>query len=203
MPSTVPGMRLLMVGPPGAGKGTQAKRLADHYGLVHIASGELFRREVAAETPLGSQAAQYLERGDLVPDELVVEMIRPIVVDAVERGGYVLDGFPRTLGQAKEAYRVAKQIQGIELQAVVHLEVPRPIVRRRLLARAGMEGRGDDLPATIEHRLDVYDEQTVPLLAFYEGRGLVVRVDGAADPDEVQQAIIAAVDGLVTSTVGR
>ncbi len=189
-------MRLLMVAPPGAGKGTQAGRLAAHYGIAHISSGDLFRREVAAGTPIGRKAAAYLGRGDLVPDQLVLEMLAGPVLEAAAGGGYVLDGFPRTLAQAEEAYRVAQQVSGVELQAVVHLQVGREELRRRLLSRAGREGRGDDTEAVIEHRLDVYDSETAPMLGFYAGRGLVVDVDGEMPVQQVFEAIVGAVDAL-------
>ena len=178
-------MRLLLVAPPGAGKGTQAERLAAHYGIMHLSSGELFRKEVAAETPTGKLAAAYLERGDLVPDEVVLDMLRDTVMEAARTGGYVLDGFPRTLRQAEEAYLVAQQVDGIELQAVIHLQVGRQELRRRLLSRAKREGRSDDTEATVNHRLDVYDAETEPLIGFYAGRGLVVEVNGEQSVEEV------------------
>jgi adenylate kinase len=187
-------MRLLMVAPPGAGKGTQAERLAAHYKIAHLSSGDLFRKEVAAGTEIGRAAEAYLQRGDLVPDELVIEMLTAPVLEAVSGGGYVLDGFPRTLRQAEEAYRAAQQVEGVELQAVVHLEVGRDEVRRRLLARARREGRSDDNDATISRRLDVYDAETEPLLGFYAARGLVVDINGEQSVDEVFADIVAAVD---------
>jgi adenylate kinase len=190
-------MRLLMVAPPGAGKGTQAARLAQHYGIVHLSSGELFRKEVAAGTLIGRAAAGYLERGDLVPDELVLEMLAGPALEAAARGGYVLDGFPRTVRQAEEAYEFAQQFEDVELQAVIHLNVGRPELRRRLLSRGRREGRQDDDEATIDHRLDVFDRETKPLLDYYAGRGLVVNVDGEQSVEDVFAAIVAAVDGLL------
>jgi adenylate kinase len=189
-------MRLLLVAPPGAGKGTQAERLAAHYDITHLSSGELFRKEVAAGTPTGKLAAAYLERGDLVPDEVVLEMLRDTVLEAARTGGYVLDGFPRTLRQAEEAYQVAQEVDGIELQAVIHLQVGRPELRRRLLSRARREGRSDDTEATVDHRLDVYDAETEPLLGFYAGRGLVVNVNGEQAVEAVFADIIKAVDSV-------
>jgi adenylate kinase len=189
-------MRLQMVAPPGAGKGTQAARLASHYGMAHLSSGELLREEVAAGSEIGRDVAAYLERGDLVPDEVVIEILTKPVLDAVEHGGYVLDGFPRTLRQAEEAHRVAKQVEGIELQAVVHLAVGHDEVRRRLLARARREGRSDDTGTTIAHRLEVFDAQTRPLLAYYAGRGLVVDIDGEQPVEKVFADIVDALDSL-------
>ena len=189
-------MRLLMVAPPGAGKGTQATRLARQYRIAHLSSGDLFRREVAAGTEIGRQAAAYLARGDLVPDSLVLEMLAPVVLEAAAQGGYVLDGFPRTLAQAEEAYAVATRVAGVELQAVVHLEVSRDELLRRLLARAQQDGRVDDTEAVITHRLEVYDRETAPMLEFYAGRGLVVDIDGEQSIDEVFEATVGAIDAL-------
>jgi adenylate kinase len=190
-------MRLLMVAPPGAGKGTQAARLAHHYGIAHLASGDLLRKEVAAATEIGRAAAPYLERGDLVPDDLVLKMLTIEVLEASTDKGYVLDGFPRTLRQAEAAYEIARQFEDVTLQAVIHLEVGRDELRRRLLARAHREGRSDDDEATISHRLEVYDRETEPLLGFYAERGLVVDIDGEQSIDDVFQDIVAAVDGLL------
>lgn len=191
-------MRLLMVAPPGAGKGTQAGRLAAHYSIAHLSSGDLFRHEVAAGTRIGREADAYLSRGDLVPDRLVLEMLAGPILEAAARGGYVLDGFPRTLTQAEQAYQVAQQVSGVELQAVVHLQVGREELRRRLLARARTEGRRDDTGAVIEHRLDVYVSETAPMLDFYAGRGLVVDVNGEMPVAQVFDAIVGAVDALRT-----
>ncbi len=189
-------MRLLMVAPPGAGKGTQATRLASHYGIAHLSSGDLFRREIAAGTRIGQEAAGYLSRGDLVPDHLVMEILAGPILEAAAQGGYVLDGFPRTLAQAEEAYEMARRVAGVELQAVVHLEVGRDELRRRLLHRAETDGRRDDTESVIEHRLDVYDSETAPMLDFYAGRGLVVDIDGDQPVSEVFSAIVGAIDAL-------
>jgi adenylate kinase len=187
-------MRLLMVAPPGAGKGTQAERLAKHYGIAHLASGDLLRREVATGTEIGNAAAGYLERGDLVPDDLVLKMLTIEVLEASADAGYVLDGFPRTLRQAEAAYQIAKQFEDVTLQAVIHLEVGRDELRRRLLGRARREGRNDDDEATINHRLEVYDRETQPLLAFYAERGLVLNINGEQPIEKVFADIVAAVD---------
>jgi adenylate kinase len=192
-------MRLLMVAPPGAGKGTQAKRLAEHYGIAHLASGDLLRKEVAAGTEIGKAAQPYLERGDLVPDDLVLKMLTIEVLEASFERGYVLDGFPRTLRQAEAAYQIGRQFKDVTLQAVIHLDVGPDELRRRLLGRAKREGRADDDLATINHRLEVYDRETQPLLGFYAERGLVVNVDGDQPIEKVFTDIVAAVDGLLAS----
>ena len=168
-------MRLLLVAYPGAGKGTQAAKLAAHYGIAHLSSGALLRTEVAQGTKIGLIAADYLRRGDLVPDELVLEMLSVPVLEAASNGGYVLDGFPRTLRQAEEAYSVARQVEGIELQAVVHLRVSHDELRNRLRLRADREGRSDDGDDVIERRFKVYDTETEPLLDFYTQRGVAHR----------------------------
>ncbi len=189
-------MRLLLVASPGAGKGTQAVRLAAHYGIAHLSSGALLRAEVAKGSEIGRIAAEYMERGDLVPDELVIQMLTVPVLEASRNGGYVLDGFPRTLRQAEEAYAVAQQIEGIELQAVIHLKVSQEELRRRLLARADTEGRVDDTERGIARRFEVYDAETQPLFAFYAGRGILLEIDGAQDVERVFDDITTAIDGL-------
>jgi adenylate kinase len=189
-------MRLLLVAYPGAGKGTQAAKLAAHYKIAHLSSGALLRTEVANGTRIGQTAADYLQRGDLVPDELVIEMLSGPVLEAVQTGGYVLDGFPRTVLQAQEAYRVAQQVGGIELQAVIHLVVGRDELSNRLLARAQLEGRSDDTESAIAHRFDVYDAETEPMLGFYATRGLLVDINGEQSVQQVFADIAAVVDRL-------
>lgn len=179
-------MRLLLIGAPGAGKGTQAELLAKRFGLAHISSGDLLRQHVKEQTSLGQTVKSYIDQGDLVPDSLVLDMLRKPVVAAVENGGYVLDGFPRTVEQAEAAFPVAHAL-GVEVQAAIHLDVPREELVRRLLARR----RGsEDTEEVIEHRLEVYLEKTVPLLAYYAGRELMFAVDGAQPPESVHEEIV-------------
>lgn len=185
-------MRLLLIGAPGSGKGTQAGFLAQRYGITHISSGDLLRQHVQQQTALGRQIKSYLDRGDLVPISVVVDMLRKPVVAAVETGGYVLDGFPRTVEQAQAAFATAHAL-GVEVQAAIHLDVPRDELVRRLLAR----GRGsDDTEEVIEHRLQVYEDQTVPLLEYYAGREWMFAVDGAQPPDAVHQEIVTRLHKL-------
>jgi adenylate kinase len=185
-------MRLLLIGAPGSGKGTQAGRLAQRYGITHISSGDLLRQHVREQTALGRQIQSYVDRGDLVPTGIVVDMLRKPVVAAVEAGGYVLDGFPRTVEQAQAAFPTAHAL-GAEVQAAVHLDVPRAELVRRLLAR----GRGsDDTQEVIEHRLQVYLDETVPLLEYYANREWMFAVDGAQPPDAVHQEIVARLHKL-------
>lgn len=190
-------MRLLMVAYPGAGKGTQATKLAAHYRIAHLSSGELLRAEVTSRTRIGRVAADYLSKGDLVPDELVFEMLLPPLLEAARNGGYVLDGFPRNLRQAEEAYSVAQEREDdIALQAVFSLRVGRDELRKRLTARADREGRTDDTEVGIAHRFEVFETETEPLLAFYARRGILVEIDGEQSVEDVFGAITSAVDRL-------
>jgi adenylate kinase len=185
-------VRLLLIGAPGSGKGTQATRLAEHFRLTHISSGDLLRKHVTDGTALGREVQQFVQRGDLVPDSLILDVLRKPVVAASQSGGYVLDGFPRTVEQAQIAYAVAKDL-GVEAQVAVHLDVPREELVRRLLAR----GRGtDDTEAVIEHRLEVYQEHTVPMLAYYAEREELVTVDGGRPPDEVSWALVSRLERI-------
>jgi adenylate kinase len=188
-------VRVVLIGPPGSGKGTQAVRLAEHYGAVHIAAGDALRHEIAEGTELGQRVQDYLDSGDLVPDDLVVELLWGRIVEAARNGGYVLDGFPRTVSQAETAYRMAAA-DGITAQAAVYLDGDSDALVARMLARAHIDGRVDDTATVIAHRLAVFAEQTAPLVDYYEQRGLLVRVDAMAPPDEVTKAIIKALDAL-------
>jgi adenylate kinase len=189
-------MRLLLIGAPGAGKGTQAERLAVRFGITHISSGDLLRQHVRDQTALGQEIKSYVDRGDLVPDSLVMDMLRKPVVAAADTGGYVLDGFPRTVEQAKTAFAVAQPL-GAEVQAAIHLDAPDPELVRRLLAR----GRGsDDTEEVIAHRLQVYRENTIPLLEYYAGREWMFAVDGAQPPDAVHEEIVTRLRKLAAFT---
>jgi adenylate kinase len=179
-------MRLLLIGAPGAGKGTQAERLAERFNIAHISSGDLLRQHVRDQTSIGQTIKAYVDAGDLVPDSVVLDMLRKPVVAAAESGGYVLDGFPRTVDQAKAAFEVAHPL-GVEVQAAVHLDVPDEELIRRLLAR----GRGtDDSEEVIAHRLQVYREKTIPLLEYYAGREWMFAVDGTRSPGQVHEDIV-------------
>ena len=187
-------MRVLLVAPPGAGKGTQAAKIADYYRIANLSSGVLLRREIAAESEIGRKAIEYVRRGDLVPDDLIFRVLAEPLIRAAQNGGYVLDGFPRNLRQARAAYRVARENPSIELQAVVHLDVPLEELTRRLLARAVQEGRIDDAENVVTHRLEVFATSTEPLLGFYRERRLVIDVNGNQDVDRVFRAIVKGLD---------
>lgn len=182
-------MRLLLLAPPGGGKGTQGGRLAERLGVRHISAGELLRAEARAGTPVGREVAAYQEGGDLVPDEIVFDVLTPVVVAAVARGGYILDGFPRTLPQATAAAALGARL-GLTLQAVVYLYAPEAVLVQRLLSRAGQGGRGDDTSAVIRHRLDVFTTTTSPLIAYYRGRGILLAVDADQPPEAVTTEIL-------------
>jgi adenylate kinase len=185
-------MRLLLIGAPGAGKGTQAGLLAARFGVAHISSGDLLRQHVQDLTSLGQKVKSFVDHGDLVPDGLVMDILRKPVVAAATSGGYILDGFPRTVEQAEASYAVVAEL-GVEVQAAVHLDVPQDELVRRLLAR----GRGsDDTEAIIEHRLQVYQEMTVPLIEYYAGRELMFVVDGARPAEEVHGDIVRRIQKL-------
>ena len=178
-------MRMLLIGAPGAGKGTQAVTIAERFGVAHISSGDLLRKHVEEGTSIGRAAKAYLARGDLVPDGVVMDMLYKPVVAATRAGGYVLDGFPRTVDQAKAAYATASSL-GVAVEFAVFLDVPRAELVRRLLAR----GRGqDDTPDVIEHRLEVYEAKTLPMLDYYSEREELITVNGARPQAEVAWSI--------------
>jgi adenylate kinase len=185
-------MRMLLIGAPGAGKGTQAELIAERFGITHLSSGDLLRKHVTENTTIGRAAKQYLVKGDLVPDAIVMDMLRKPTVAASEAGGYVLDGFPRTVDQAKSAYETARGL-GVAVEVAVFLEVPAAELTRRLLAR----GRGqDDTPEVIEHRLAVFEAKTRPMLDYYAEREELITVNGARPVPEVAWSIAVQLQQL-------
>lgn len=189
-------MRMLLIGAPGAGKGTQAELIAERFGITHISSGDLLRKHVDDETAIGRAAKEYLSRGDLVPDAIVMDMLRKPVVAASESGGYVLDGFPRTVDQAKAAYETASSL-GVAVEVAIFLEVQPAELTRRLLAR----GRGqDDRPEVIEHRLTVFESMTRPMLDYYARRAELITVNGARPVPEVAWSITVQLQQLRRKT---
>ena len=183
-------MRVLLIGPPGAGKGTQATRIADHFDLARIATGDLLREEAAKGTELGKVAKEYMDRGDLVPDDLVIEMTRERMVEANEEGGYVLDGYPRTLAQAEAAYRWALA-RGIPFDLTLYFEIEEQELLARLAGRAREEHRSDDTEETIRHRLEVFAAQTRPLVDYYQRRGVLVPINAVGPVDAISEEIFA------------
>lgn len=194
-PPSTDAIRLLMLGAPGAGKGTQGVRLAERYGARHVSTGDLLRAQVAAGTELGRRAQPFMERGDLVPDELVLGMVLDDVLGPSSPPSYVLDGFPRTVAQARAAYEQAVASDRV-LDAVISLELDAEELVRRLERRGRETGRVDDDEETVRHRIEEYERKTRPLLGYYEQREILIRVDAVGDPDEVFTRIVQAVDAL-------
>ncbi|MFD4323369.1 adenylate kinase [Nocardioides sp. NPDC058538] len=186
-------MRIIIMGPPGAGKGTQAKHLAQHHGIPAISTGDIFRANVSLATPLGLEAKRYLDAGEYVPDEITNNMVRDRIGEPDAAGGFLLDGYPRTLAQVEELDGMIEPT-GHELDAVISLVVDEDEVVTRLLQRARIEGRADDTEDIIRRRQEIYLEQTSPLIGAYRERGLIVEVDGLGEVDEVTKRILSACD---------
>ncbi|MFO7292691.1 MAG: adenylate kinase [Acidimicrobiia bacterium] len=178
-------MKLLFIGPPGAGKGTQAGRVADRLGIPHISTGDMFRHHVAAGTELGKQVKAIMEAGDYVPDSITVAMLKERIAEDDAAGGFILDGFPRTIAQVEA---LDELIGEDGLDKVVLFRVDNDVLVERMLAR----GRADDNEETIRNRLNVYEEQTAPLIDLYRERGVLVEVDGVGEIDEITERVIAA-----------
>ena len=214
------------MGPPGAGKGTQAQFIAEHVDVPKISTGDIFRANVSAGTPLGLQAKQFMDRGDLVPDEVTIDMVRNRLAEPDAMGGFLLDGFPRTVPQAETLDDILRETADSKLDVVLELVVDNEEVVRRLSGRRTcrtcnhiwhvdfdppqVEGvcdldqgelyqRDDDRPETIENRLEVYDDQTAPLIAYYAGRGLLVGIDATGPVDDVTVRAIDALRTFVSS----
>jgi adenylate kinase len=188
-------MRVVLVGPPGAGKGTQAGRIVDRFGGVHIATGDILRSNADRGTELGRTASRYMDRGELVPDEVMIDMVLERLGEDDCAGGFVLDGFPRTVPQAEALGRRLDQL-GRPLDVVVSLEAGEDELRRRLAARAEEQDRAeDDDEGAIRRRLELFDRETEPLLDFYGGQGLLVGVDAEGGVDEVTGRVAAALGG--------
>ena len=177
-------MRLILLGPPGAGKGTQAARLATRLGVPAISTGDIFRANVSEGTELGQLAQKYMDAGEYVPDEVTNQMVAARLSEPDAEAGFLLDGYPRTEAQVDELDSIL-EANGHQLSHVVELTADTDEVVARLLNRAKEQGRADDTESVIRRRLDVYAEQTAPLVRTYASRGLLVQVDGMGDMDEV------------------
>ena len=195
-------MRLILLGPPGAGKGTQAQRLVERHGIIQLSTGDMLRAAVRNGTPLGMKVKDIMHRGELVPDDVVVSIVAERIAQPDARHGFILDGFPRTVGQADALDRVLARIHQ-ELDAVIKLKVDSSILLERIEARvAAMIARGetvraDDNPEALKRRLDEYRLQTAPLIEYYEKKGLLRIVDGMAPID----AVTAAIDRMLAPQV--
>jgi adenylate kinase len=199
MPSPSPTrspIRLLLLGAPGSGKGTQGARLAERYGARHVSTGDLLRAQVRAGTELGRQAQPYMDRGDLVPDELILGMVLEDVLGPTSPPSYVLDGFPRTVAQARAAYEQAVASDRV-LDAVICLVLEHDELIARLEQRGRETGRADDREATVRHRIEEYEQKTLPLLDYYAGRKILLRVDANGEVEEVFERIVDALEALL------
>jgi adenylate kinase len=188
-------MRIILMGPPGAGKGTQASVVAEHFGVPAISTGDIFRANVSQDTELGRKAKEYMDAGEYVPDEVTNLMVRNRIDEPDAEPGFLLDGYPRTVAQVEELDGMIKHT-GHALDAVVVLTVEAEELVQRLLARAQTDGRSDDTEDVIRRRQEVYLEQTEPLIEVYRDRGLLIEVDGMGEVDEVSQRIFKALQDV-------
>ena len=191
-------MRAILLGPPGAGKGTQAARLAERYGVPAISTGDIFRKNASEGTELGIQAQRFMDAGEYVPDELTNLMVRNRIDEPDAERGFLLDGYPRTLAQVEELDGMIKHT-GHVLDAVVVLTVDKEELVQRLLQRAETEGRADDTEDVVRRRQEVYHDQTAPLIDVYRDRGLMIEVDGMGEVDEVSKRVLDALVDVMES----
>jgi len=185
--------RLLLLGPPGVGKGTQAQKLIDRLGIPQISTGEMLRAAVAADSSVGRHAKGYMERGELVPDDVVIGVARERLSQRDAGKGFVLDGFPRTVQQAQALDRILSEL-GVELERCVVLTAEPGELVKRLLRRAELEGRPDDNEETIGTRMRVYEQETAPLVAYYREHGIVAHVDGLGEIEAIADRIAEALE---------
>ncbi len=185
-------LNLIIFGPPGSGKGTQSVKIAEKYDLAHISTGDIFRSEIKNKTPLGLRVQSIIEKGELVPDELLIEILENALDKKAGKAGYIFDGFPRTLQQAKDLDNLMKK-RADKVTLVIALEVNRDEVVKRLLNRAKLEGRKDDTEEVILNRMNVYQSQTTPLIEYYEKQDKFQQVFGLGSIDEIFDSICRAI----------
>ncbi|MCI5825736.1 MAG: adenylate kinase [Arcanobacterium sp.] len=190
--------RLVIVGPPGAGKGTQATTIAQAMGIPEISTGAIFRANIAGGTELGKRAQGYIDGGNLVPDEVTDAMVRARLGEPDAAAGFLLDGYPRNAHQVEELDRILADL-GTQLDAVIELVIPDDAIVGRLLHRAEVEGRADDTEPVIRHRIEVYHQQTQPVVSAYERRGIVLAIDGVGTIPEVHDRIVAALSARLSA----
>jgi len=191
-------MRMILMGPPGAGKGTQAQVVAERYSIPAISTGDIFRKNASEGTELGIQAQRFMDAGEYVPDELTNLMVRNRIDEPDAERGFLLDGYPRTLAQVEELDGMIKHT-GHVLDAVVVLTVDKEELVQRLLQRAQTEGRADDTEDVVRRRQEVYHDQTAPLIDVYRDRGLMIEVDGMGEVDEVSKRVLDALVDVMES----
>jgi len=193
-------MRLVLLGPPGAGKGTQAERLVKQHGIVQLSTGDMLRAAVAAGTDVGKRAKEIMDRGDLVPDDVMVDIIAERIQRPDAARGFILDGFPRTVAQADALAKLLRE-RGLKLDRVVEISVDEGILQERIAKRAKETGgaRADDTAATLHNRIAVYRKQTAPVAEYYRGKGMLSTVDGMGTMEEVSAAIGQALKAPATA----
>jgi adenylate kinase len=191
----------IFLGPPGAGKGTQAKLLSEHLGVAHVSTGDLLRKAVAAGTALGQQAKAYMEKGDLVPDALLLGLVKEALVGPAKKG-CILDGYPRNQAQAEALDRLLSEV-GQSLAGVMELRVSEQVLVDRIAGRAQAEGRVDDSKETVRNRLRVYERETAPLVAYYQGRQALIPVAGEGTVEEIQLRLRRATAASDSAPGGR
>ncbi len=189
-------INLILFGPPGSGKGTQAQKLVDKYSFLHISTGDLFRYEMGNNTPLGKKAKSYIEKGELVPDAVTVGMLRNKVEANPDVKGYIFDGFPRTIAQSESLDALLTE-KGTEVSRLVMLEVPDQEIIKRILERGKTSGRADDNdPEIIQNRIDVYKKETAPVFEYYHKKGKAARLNGVGGIEEIFDRICGEIEAL-------
>lgn len=189
-------INLILFGPPGSGKGTQAKKLVDNYGLLHISTGDLFRHEMGNDTPLGKKAKSYIEKGELVPDSVTVGMLRNKVEANPDVPGYIFDGFPRTIPQSEALDQLLAE-KGQQVDRLIMLDVPDDEIVKRILERGKTSGRKDDLDEDIiRNRIEVYKSETSPVFDYYQQKGKSVKINGVGSIDEIFERLCEELDAL-------
>ncbi|MFZ9027870.1 MAG: adenylate kinase [Crocinitomicaceae bacterium] len=189
-------LNIVLFGPPGAGKGTQSERLITEFGLVHLSTGDIFRYNMKNDTDLGQLAKSYIEKGQLVPDEVTINMLKAEVQKHVDAAGFIFDGFPRTNAQAKALDDLMNEM-GESISSMISLDVEEEELRNRLAERAKVSGRADDAdPAVIQNRIDIYKKETAPVKDYYASQDKWVMIDGMGTIDEITERLFAAVNKL-------
>jgi len=186
-------LNIIIFGPPGSGKGTQSARIVEKYSLIHLSTGDVFREEMSKDSPLGREMKRFIDKGQLVPDKIVLEELIKKAGEFLRRPGLIFDGFPRTIPQAVKLDQMLEDY-GVAVDIVISVEVSEEELFQRLMGRAHDSGRSDDTAEIIRHRIDVYKEQSFPLIDYYHKQGKLAAINGMAPVDEVFEKISKAVD---------